>query len=48
MNVKKILMWALIVYYLFTNTDGAAGFVSNVLNALKSAAKSLATFVSHV
>jgi hypothetical protein len=51
MNVKKILMWALVVFvvfYLFTNPDGAAAFVSNVLNTLKSAGKSLSTFVSHV
>lgn len=51
MNVKKIVMWALIVFvvfYLFTNPDGAAGFVSHVLNGAKSAGKSLSTFLSHL
>ena len=51
MNLKKILMWALIVFvvfYLFTNPDGAANFVSHALSGLKSAGKSLSTFLSHL
>jgi hypothetical protein len=51
MNVKKIVTWALVVFvvfYLLTDPNGAAGFVSHVLNGLKSAGKSLSTFLSHL
>lgn len=51
MNVKKIVMWVLVVFvvwYLLTNPDGAAAFGSHVLNGLKSAGKSLSTFISHL
>jgi len=47
--VKKILLWALVVFvawYLLTDPGGAATFVSHVLNGLKSAGRSLSTFVS--
>jgi hypothetical protein len=47
--VKKIVTWALVVFvvfYLLTDPNGAAHFVSNVLNGLKSAGHSLSTFVS--
>jgi hypothetical protein len=50
-NLKKILMWALIifvVFYLFTNPDGAAHFLSAVFTTLKSAGKSFSTFLSHL
>jgi hypothetical protein len=49
--VKKILVWALVVFvvfYLLTDPNGAATFVSHVFNGLKSAGKSLSTFVSNL
>ncbi len=49
--VRKIVIWALIVFvvwYLLTDPDGAAAFGSHVLNGLKSAGKSLSTFVSNL
>ena len=51
MNVKKIVTWLVVVFvvwYLFTDPDGAAKFGSHVLDALKSAGNSLSSFVSHV
>jgi hypothetical protein len=51
MSVKKIVTWLLVVFvvwYLLTNPDGAGAFVQHLLNGLKSAGKSLATFVSHL
>jgi hypothetical protein len=47
--VKKVVTWALVVFvvfYLLTDPNGAAAFVSHVLNGLKSAGHSLSTFVS--
>jgi len=47
--VRKIVTWALVVFvvfYLLTDPNGAAHFVSNVLDGLKSAGHSLSTFVS--
>lgn len=47
--LKKILVWALVVFvvfYLLTDPNGAAAFVSHVLHGLKTAGKSLSTFVS--
>jgi hypothetical protein len=47
--VRKVLVWALVVFvvwYLLTDPNGAATFVSHVLNGLKSAGRSLSTFVS--
>jgi hypothetical protein len=49
MNAKKIATWAVIIfiaYYLFTQPTGAAGFVHNVLNLLKQAGSSIATFLN--
>ncbi len=51
MNVKKIVMWLLIIFvvwYLLTDPAGAAAFGHHVLNGLKSAGKSLSTFLSHL
>jgi hypothetical protein len=50
-NVKKIVMWALlifVVFYLFTNPSGAAHFISGLLKLLQSAGKSFSTFLSHL
>jgi hypothetical protein len=47
--VRKIVVWALVVFvvfYLLTDPNGAATFVSHVLSGLKSAGHSLSTFVS--
>jgi hypothetical protein len=47
MNVKKILGWVVvifIVFYLVTNPTGAAHAMTNLLNLLKGAGNSLATF----
>jgi hypothetical protein len=47
--VRKIVVWALVVFvvfYLLTDPNGAAHFVSTVFNGLKSAGHSLSTFVS--
>jgi hypothetical protein len=47
--LKKVITWAIvifIVYYLATDPTGAANFVHNIWNGLKTAAGSLATFVN--
>lgn len=49
MQIKKIAGWAVVVFivwYLFTRPTGAAGAVHNLLNLLKSAGTSLATFLN--
>ena len=49
--LKKVLAWAavaFVIYYLATNPHGAAGLVTGVLNALKVAAHSLASFLSNI
>jgi hypothetical protein len=49
--VQKIVTWALVVFvvfYLLTDPNGAAHFVSSCLNGLKSAGHSLSTFVSNL
>jgi hypothetical protein len=49
MNVKKVATWALVVflaYYLLTKPTGAANAIHNLLNLLKSAGSSLATFLN--
>jgi len=49
MNAKKIATWAAIIfvaYYLLTSPTGAANFVHNVLNLLKEAGSSIATFLN--
>jgi hypothetical protein len=50
-NTKKIVTWVLVifvVFYLLTDPNGAATFVSHAFNGLKSAGNSLSTFVSHL
>jgi predicted PurR-regulated permease PerM len=50
-NTKKIVTWVLVifvVFYLLTDPNGAATFVSHAFNSLKSAGNSLSTFVSHL
>lgn len=47
MTVKKVVGWAIVValaYFLITDPHGAAGAVTNLLNALRGAGNSLATF----
>jgi len=47
--VRKIITWGLglfVVFYLFTDPTGAAGFVHSVFNGLHSLATSLTTFVN--
>jgi hypothetical protein len=47
MNLKKVLGWAVvifIVFYLITDPTGAAGAVGKILDLLKTAGNSLATF----
>ena len=49
MNAKKIAGWAVIIfiaYYLLTSPTGAANFVHNILNLLKHAGTSIATFLN--
>ena len=49
MNAKKIAGWAVVIfiaYYLLTSPTGAANFVHNILNLLKQAGTSLATFLN--
>jgi len=49
MNVKKVATWAIVVflaYYLLTKPTGAANAIHNLLNLLKSAGNSLATFLN--
>jgi hypothetical protein len=49
MQVKKIVTWAIVVflaYYLLTKPTGAANAMHNLLNLLKQAGSSLATFLS--
>jgi hypothetical protein len=47
MNVKKIVTWAIVIFlafYLVTNPTGAAHAMTNLLNLLRNAGNSLATF----
>lgn len=49
MPVKKIVTWAVVLfiaYYLFTQPTGAGHAMHSLLNGLKSAGNSLATFIS--
>jgi hypothetical protein len=49
MNAKKIAGWAVVVfiaYYLLTKPTGAANVVHNILNLLKQAGSSIATFLN--
>jgi len=49
MNVKKVVSWAVVIfiaYYLLSDPQGAAGAVHNLLNLLKQAGSSIATFLN--
>ncbi len=49
--IKRILTWAAIafvVYYLATDPQGAAGFVSGALHWLQGAGHSLSQFLNHI
>jgi hypothetical protein len=49
MPAKKVITWALVVflvYYLVTKPTGAANVMHGILNGLKSAGSSLATFLN--
>jgi hypothetical protein len=49
--VRKVLTWggiAFVVYYLATNPGGAAHFVDGVINWLKSAGNSFASFLNSI
>jgi hypothetical protein len=51
MKVKQIVTWAIVIflaYYLVTQPHGAGHVVHNVLNGLKSAGSSLATFLNSI
>ena len=47
--LKKIITWAIViflVFYLLTQPQGAANVINGILNLLKDAGNSLATFVN--
>ena len=47
--LKKIITWAIViflVFYLLTQPQGAANVINGLLNLLKDAGNSLATFVN--
>jgi hypothetical protein len=49
--LKKVLTWAgvaFVIYYLATDPHGAAHFVTNGLNWLKTAGNSMAQFLNHI
>jgi hypothetical protein len=49
MNAKKVITWAVVIfiaYYLVTKPTAAGHTMHNLLNGLKSAGNSLATFFS--
>jgi hypothetical protein len=49
--IRTIAWWALIAFgawYLFTNPDGAAALVGQMLGALRYGAGSLSRFASHL
>jgi hypothetical protein len=49
MPIKKILTWAIVIflgYYLVTRPTGAANAMHNLLNMLRTAGGSLATFLN--
>lgn len=49
MNVKKIAGWAVVVvlaYYLLTKPTGSANAIHSLLNLLKQAGSSIATFLN--
>jgi hypothetical protein len=47
--LRKIITWAIViflVFYLLTQPQGAANVINGILNLLKEAGNSLATFVN--
>jgi hypothetical protein len=47
--LRKIITWAIViflVFYLLTQPQGAANVINGILNLLKDAGNSLATFVN--
>jgi hypothetical protein len=50
-NAKKIITWLVVIFvvwYVLSSPDGAAAFGQHLINGLRSAGKSLASFVSHL
>ncbi|MBA8930027.1 hypothetical protein BC739_007260 [Kutzneria viridogrisea] len=51
MNLKKILIWAglaLVLFYVISQPNGAAGLVHNLLGSLRGGAEALITFVRNL
>lgn len=51
MKLKPIITWAIVIflaYYLVTQPTGAGHFIHSILNGLKSAGSSLATFLNSI
>jgi hypothetical protein len=51
MNIKKIVQWAVVIFlawYLITQPAAAGAFVHNILNLLKQAGTSIATFLNSI
>ena len=51
MNIKKIVQWAVVIFlawYLITQPAAAGAFVHNILNLLKQAGTSVATFLNSI
>jgi hypothetical protein len=49
MNVKKVATWAIVIFlawYLLTKPTAAAGAIHNLLNLLRQAGSSVATFLN--
>jgi hypothetical protein len=49
--LRKIVTWAIViflVYYLFSDPNGAANAMHHLFNLLKEAGNSLAKFVNHL
>lgn len=49
MKTKQIVQWAVVIflaYYLLTRPTGAANAIHNLLNLLKDAGSSIATFLN--
>ncbi|MGO9079219.1 MAG: hypothetical protein ACLQDY_09285 [Streptosporangiaceae bacterium] len=51
MNLKRVITWVIvifIIYYLVSDPTGAAHAMNSALDGLKSAGRSLSTFVSNL
>ena len=51
MKLKPIITWTIVIflaYYLVTQPTGAGHFIHSILNGLKSAGSSLATFLNSI